>query len=323
MKIEMGESLIFSWLKHAKECKIVQLNWKPSDFWNTTNEQEAIDLFKIIEQHFPVFKNSKYDQLIKQAEIDALGLGLDESQENYYYAVDIAYHENGLNYGAKAETIERISKKIIRTALILYTYFNTKKGDIIFASPKINPAIYYDLNSQICKIDEFFKNMGFEYNFKLIANEDFTKSILNPIIEISSNVADTSELFMRAFQLSNLCNIQNKKTLFNNMNNGDYNEFKIGALVKNKLGYLFKNNFLNENEIKKLKDIKYCKDVFNLNYPMIISIDESRYDKKEHARYWNAVFGEKYYVCNNWFENQRNAFETWYNSIIDKITANN
>jgi len=30
MKIEMGESLMLSWLKHAKSCKITQLNWKPS-----------------------------------------------------------------------------------------------------------------------------------------------------------------------------------------------------------------------------------------------------------------------------------------------------
>ena len=77
MKIEMAESLILSWLKHAKECKVVQLNWKPSDSWNLYNEQEADNLLTIIEQHFPVFKNSKPDQLIKQAEIDVLGLNID------------------------------------------------------------------------------------------------------------------------------------------------------------------------------------------------------------------------------------------------------
>lgn len=30
MKIEMGESLFYSWLRHVKECQIVQTNWKVS-----------------------------------------------------------------------------------------------------------------------------------------------------------------------------------------------------------------------------------------------------------------------------------------------------
>jgi len=30
MKIEMGESLLYSWLRHVKECQIAQTNWKVS-----------------------------------------------------------------------------------------------------------------------------------------------------------------------------------------------------------------------------------------------------------------------------------------------------
>ena len=33
MKIEMGESLIYSWLRHEKLCQLVQTNWKVSPFW--------------------------------------------------------------------------------------------------------------------------------------------------------------------------------------------------------------------------------------------------------------------------------------------------
>lgn len=32
MKIEIGESLLLSWLKHIKECQLVQTNWKVIDF---------------------------------------------------------------------------------------------------------------------------------------------------------------------------------------------------------------------------------------------------------------------------------------------------
>ena len=33
MKIEIGESLFYSWLRHVKECQIVQTNWKISPKW--------------------------------------------------------------------------------------------------------------------------------------------------------------------------------------------------------------------------------------------------------------------------------------------------
>lgn len=33
MKIEVGESLLLSWLQHIKECQIVQTNWKASNKW--------------------------------------------------------------------------------------------------------------------------------------------------------------------------------------------------------------------------------------------------------------------------------------------------
>ena len=166
MKIEMGESLMLSWLKHAKECKITQLNWKPSSNWNTYNEKEVEALYNNAILHFPVFKqNSNLEQIIKQAEIDILGLSY-ENNTTYYYAVDIAYHESGLNYGSKDETIERISKKLLRSAFLLYLYFDVKDGEIIFASPKINSAVYYDLEKQIDKISKFMSAQGFQYKYK-------------------------------------------------------------------------------------------------------------------------------------------------------------
>ena len=70
MKIEMGESLMQFWLKHAKECKITQLNWKPSANWTAYNERSIEELYKRISTHFPVFKNNtNYEQVIKQAEL--------------------------------------------------------------------------------------------------------------------------------------------------------------------------------------------------------------------------------------------------------------
>lgn len=322
MKIEMGESLMLSWLKHAKECKIAQLNWKPSSNWNTYNEKEVEALYNKTILHFPVFKqNSNLEQIIKQAEIDVLGLSY-ENNTAYYYAVDIAYHESGLNYGSKDETIERISKKLLRSAFLLYLYFDVKDGEIIFASPKINSAVYDDLEKQIDKISKFMSAEGFQYKFKLFANTNFAENILNPIIQISSTISDTSELFMRAFQLSNLCekSINKKQNTKKHIQNSEirYNEFKIGTTIKTKLNYLFSKNYLSTDDISHLKNKEFCKDIFNLNFPLLIDKNQSRYDKNGYSRYWKEIFNDKYYACSQWIETQRSQFEDWYNSLVEK-----
>lgn len=46
MKIEMGESLFYSWLRHVKECQIVQTNWKVSPQWQLQDEDALERLAK-------------------------------------------------------------------------------------------------------------------------------------------------------------------------------------------------------------------------------------------------------------------------------------
>lgn len=79
MKIEMGESLIFSWLRHIKECQIVQANWKPSSKWELSNIEQIIRLKNLPDERF--HKLYQYDlykgnrsvlQIIAQAEIDMI-----------------------------------------------------------------------------------------------------------------------------------------------------------------------------------------------------------------------------------------------------------
>ena len=44
MKIEMGESLFYSWLRHVKECQIVQTNWMTSSQWQLSNEDRLEEI---------------------------------------------------------------------------------------------------------------------------------------------------------------------------------------------------------------------------------------------------------------------------------------
>ena len=81
---------------------------------------------------------------------------------------------------------------------------------------------------------------------------------------------------------------------------------------------MFANNYLSSEDILNLKNEKYCKEVFNLNFPLLIEKNQSRYDKNGYGRYWKEIFDNKYYVCSQWFESQRSQFESWYNSIIKK-----
>ncbi len=104
MKVEMGESLMYSWLCHVKGCQIVQTNWKASAAWPRQNDRELDTIFAAAKERFSassaddLFKRRTLDQLIKQAEVDVLGI-LFAGSQNTLYAVDIAFHEGGLTYG--------------------------------------------------------------------------------------------------------------------------------------------------------------------------------------------------------------------------------
>ena len=52
MKIEMGESLFYSWLRHAKECQIVQTNWKSSPKWDFECSEEIEEMLKELDNYF-------------------------------------------------------------------------------------------------------------------------------------------------------------------------------------------------------------------------------------------------------------------------------
>lgn len=52
MKVEVGESLFYSWLRHVKECQVVQTNWKVSPQWEMRHEEELSDLLEITGKYF-------------------------------------------------------------------------------------------------------------------------------------------------------------------------------------------------------------------------------------------------------------------------------
>lgn len=209
MKIEMGESLIYSWLRHEKQCQLAQMNWKASPYWALDNRNELQSLYERFGQYYQekyqydIFKGCSLDQSIKQAEIDAIGISFSESAQSIY-AVDIAYHEAGLNYGDKGKTLTKIIQKCVRTALCLYGFFSIATGEIVFASPKINPAIEKELSPMFLELTNLFKQFGLEFTADLYCNDIFLDEIMRPVLKKGTNVADTSELFLRSVQMYQL-----------------------------------------------------------------------------------------------------------------------
>lgn len=207
MKIEMGESLIYSWLRHVRRCQIVQTNWKVSSQWPLHHEQELQDLMTTAGQLFEgmrgyqIFKkNASLGQLLQQGECDLIGYAANGGKFDVC-AVDVAFHEFGLQYGSRQETVSKILAKTVRTAMCLYGYMDMKEGEILFASPKINKSVMNDVLPCMEELNRFFVEKCLSYKARVVANDEFNGEILQPVLNLSSNVADTSELFLRSYQM--------------------------------------------------------------------------------------------------------------------------
>lgn len=226
MKIEMGESLMQSYLKYEKGCLLTQTNWKTSASWNIENDNfEKIEyIFHKIQKHrdfSDVFKKISLEQALKQAELDVVGI-----DKNKLYLVEVAFHENGLQYGGKLDTKDRICKKLLRAYLIGLAYFPNYTYEIIFASPKVNPATNETIRNYFSVLDRDFSNNE-KVNFKYIANEEFKNSILIPTLKASSEDADTSELFIRSSKLLDIFGLiqftkSNELAIQNNSTEDDF-----------------------------------------------------------------------------------------------------
>lgn len=210
VKIEMGESLVYSWLRHIKRCQIVQTNWKVSPQWELKHEDrlqalmESADKLFTEKYGYKIFKkNTQMSQVIRQGECDLIGIALTDGKPQIY-ATEIAFHEGGLMYGDKNETAMKVTEKFIRTAMCLLGYMDCNDAEITFASPKITPAVWKALAPCVDDVNLIFKENGLAFKAQILANGEFNTTILQPILSLSKDVADTSELFLRSYQMVKL-----------------------------------------------------------------------------------------------------------------------
>jgi hypothetical protein len=205
-------------------------------------------------------------------------------------------------------------------------YFGMNKGRIVFASPKVNPSTYEPLREAVEGVNTLMSELKLKFSFRLYANSDFEKDIIAPVIQLSGEVADTSELFMRSVQLYQIFTdrIKDAQQEGKERNRGT-DEIKIGQLVRTTFKELFSKRKIGKKMAAKLMDVTYSKKTFGLSFPILKEINDSILlskqitDGKGRSRYWSQEFANgKYLICSQWYAKHRKKFLDWSNKLLQE-----
>lgn len=204
MKIEMGESLMRSWLRHVKGCQLAELNWKPSSGWEKSSDgQQRMVAARVFFQRARAITlfadDAKASQLLRQAEVDVLGVKLGRGGKvEAVYSADVAYHENGLQY---KDNVGSILRKLVRGRVAVEAYFGEVPCHVVFASPVVRPGPLHELQAAMEQLREFFAEQRLATTTAFYANAAFRDEIILPTLAASAETADSSELFLRSYRL--------------------------------------------------------------------------------------------------------------------------
>ena len=313
MKVEIGESLGYSFLRHVKQCWLVQTNWKASDDWPKRLKDDELgrefsDMRRKFDPDGSVFgKTTSPSQLLKQSEIDVVGVGFGGD----IYAVEVAFHENGLQYGPKQETRKRVLKKMLRAKFLLDAYqLADGKQHIYFVSPKVHQGVKPGL-------DEVFAWLKKEYpegvDWQLLTDDKFVSKMLIPTLKKAKDAADTSELFMRSAKLLELGGLleigaeassPRQETPISVLDTSGKELGRIQPLVRNLMQTLLENfpSLLPESDRSKLMDRSYCRDQLGLGLGgfALLRHQGEGVEINGQARYWQRAYADRYLVTNNW-----------------------
>ena len=326
MKIEMGESLAASWLKHVCGCTLVQTNWKPSPRWQEHNYDEIERLVQDARAYFNarnlnVFKqNDNAAQILHQTECDVVGLNKTANSAIWHVA-EVAFHENGVQYGDKYVTAAKIAGKMFRAAIGIYCYMDVREGIISFVTPKVTQSYVAQIVPAFEAVKAFFREKGFNFTFNLLINDRFLNDILMPVTVLVDEVSDTSELFLRSIQLRAIFATGQHAGLYvaahaeRNQESEcpDEGEIKVGRLVNSVMREILEG-FADDTEVMDLLDANYSKQAFGINYPLLVRVGEQNIN---NARYYSkplTICGNQYRLCNDWYPKNRGMLEAWISS---------
>ncbi len=316
MKIEVAESLCYSYLRHVKGCWLVQTNWKSSEHWDKRKTDVQLEeMFRGMRSRFDVGGNvfkqtASLGQFMQQAEIDVVGI----DQDSGVHAMDVAFHENGLNYGSGAAN--SVLKKMLRAYLLLAAYHPPETTlHIYFVSPKVHKAVQSPLENIFAALQEQYPDV----NWHLLTNESCHEQVVQQTLDRAGSVADTAELFVRASKLLSISAATHMGSHTNPVTRSGQtisatappHHEEQGITLQNIVQDLMKTlldeypTLLDDDDIRGLMDNEHCKNVLSLkigNHALLKDQHEGR-EISGHSRYWRQVYGGRFYVCSQWWKN--------------------
>ena len=312
MKVEIGESLGYSYLRHIKHCWLTQTNWKASEHWpKRLTDQELEAVFSDIKRKFDsdgsVFKKTaNVAQFMRQGEIDVVGIDC----EGGAHAIDIAFHESGLDYGvSSADTRDRVLKKSLRAMLMMRAYHTQEtKLHVYFLSPKVNPSVQGPLEAAFDRLRAEYP----EIEWKLITNGDFYEQVMQPTLKKAGTITDTSELFVRSAKLLELARQSDSPRQSTGeevaTTDGKTEPGKIQSLVKDLMKTLLEDHptLLGDADIRNLLNLNFCKDKLGLQLGGFALLRRKEAGRRgsgtdRNDRYYVKLYAGRFYVCSQWW----------------------
>lgn len=85
--------------------------------------------------------------------------------------------------------------------------------------------------------------------------------------------------------------------------NDELKNMKIGMIARTVLREMLENGKVSKEEIIKMQTQEYSKETFDLQFPLLLKANNA--SVKSPKRYYASplqIYGEKYYLCSEWFE---------------------
>jgi hypothetical protein len=338
MKIEIGEFLILSWLRHVRGCIVTQMNWSPSPAWPIAHERELRATFEAIRSFSDdtigrsSFGQVDFEAFVRHASVDVLGLRLDHASGGIdAIAVDSAINHTELPHGSAEETMVRLIQRMTRAGFALAAYLAPRQASVVFATPWLAMATRQEVQRHLGLLELRLAEQRHEavshLRFRVIADGDFADEIVQPVLEHVDAVADTSELVgqpQRPTPPGSAGTGSGPRGVDRPSQAIIKQGSRIGEHVRRTMTELAASGRLTTRIVGDLLDARYCKARFNLGYPFLKPVDGSiplsrqGNDRHGRGRYWKKplrVGDREFLMCNNWFVWQRDAFDAWVRDV--------
>lgn len=184
-----GKPLIYLWLKHIEEYKVIETNWKASaESWRLLNPNKLKQIIRRTNVYF--YKKYGYkvyesklslEMALQKWETNALGISM-EKESLHIIAVNNDYYDSELNYDSMDEIMQYIIRKSFMSTLCILAYFRDGYNKTIFALPKMSPKNVNVVTMCFDEINNILVNNEISHRIELITNEDFEARIIQPVL---------------------------------------------------------------------------------------------------------------------------------------------